>query len=575
MHNKISKFSDSLFVIVICVIACAFLSKKQKINTSNIKPFFKQYSPIEKIYLEQKNFNEIVDTPEVVKGGHGTFQFILHTGKYSIQKAEIHIAPFYNKNHNVIDSIEYGFEGYVGVSKMAPERSKYSYASPSHLYPDPILETQQINIAGNRPQPIWVSVYIPKNVPAGIYSSTVIITGLSNNKRVSFKKDVSLHVYNINLPEQDLSIANWFSIDNFLKSFNGSWQYAKHDSKEWIDLLKETARKLKESHNTSVLISPLQWTTFKITNGKYSFDFTNFDKLVNLFIDCGVLKTLEGGFIGQRNGGWESNFDVNVPITSTKDGNTLKAYPITSKEAKRFYNVFLPALYKHIKTKFPNIQYYQHLCDEPIESNSQSYIEIARYVKKICPGIKLIETTHTTKVGNYIDVIVPELEYLDKDYDIYKQLQQKGKTLWFYTCYLPQGEYANRFIEQPLLMPRLLHWINFKYNISGYLHWGFNRWVGNPYKETIQDMGGGIILPGGDSWIVYPSDTGKIYGSIRLDAMRDGIEDFALLKMLEKRNPCLAHDICNEIIKDWDKYNCDSHSFNQTRHKLLESLERK
>lgn len=47
---------------------------------------------------------------------------------------------------------------------------------------------------------------------------------------------------------------------------------------------------------------------------------------------------------------------------------------------------------------------------------------------------------------------------------------------------------------------------------------------------------GGNTLPGGDSWIVYPNN-GKLYGSIRLEAMRDGIADYTLLKMLERRIP--------------------------------------
>lgn len=571
MQEKKTKIYYSLFVLGTFFFVIFFFRPQQEANAFE-KPFFIQCDPLEKIYIEQNDYKEVIDTPEVVRGGHGNFQLLLHSGKYNIQGVKIHVSPFHDKNNNTIDSITCGFEAYVGVSKLAPERSSFTYVSKKHLYPDPILEVSKINVDPRSPQPIWISIYIPNNVPAGIYSSEINVSGISNKKKVSFRKRLSLHVYDINLPEQRLSIANWFSNDNFLKSFNGNWQYAQHNSKEWIDLLKETAKKLKESHNTSVLISPLQWTKFNIKNGKYSYDFTTFDKLVRLFIDCGVLKTLEGGFIAQRENGWESNFLVNVPVSSTDDGNTLKQLPVSSKEVQRFYQSFMPALYKHIKTTFPNIQYLQHIADEPIDKNAKSYIEIAKYLKKICPDLRIIETTHTVNVGNYIDVIVPELDYLTKDYDEYKKFQQKGKSLWFYTSYLPQREFANRFIEQPLLMPRILHWINFKYNISGYLHWGFNRWVGNPYKETIQDQGGGIILPGGDSWIIYPSENGVIYGSIRLEAMRDGVEDYSLLKMLEQKNPTLAHELCNRIIINWDKYDINPKTFNQIRHKILEAL---
>ena len=65
----------------------------------------------------------------------------------------------------------------------------------------------------------------------------------------------------------------------------------------------------------------------------------------------------------------------------------------------------------------------------------------------------------------------------------------------------------------------------------------------DPYKETTtMNMESGNTLPGGDSWIVYP-DNGKLYGSIRLEAMRGGIADYTLLKMLEKKDPELAKEL--------------------------------
>ena len=53
----------------------------------------------------------------------------------------------------------------------------------------------------------------------------------------------------------------------------------------------------------------------------------------------------------------------------------------------------------------------------------------------------------------------------------------------------------------------------------------------------------GNTLPGGDSWIVYPKN-GKLYSSIRLEAMRDGIADYTLLQMLAQKEPDLAKELC-------------------------------
>ena len=105
----------------------------------------------------------------------------------------------------------------------------------------------------------------------------------------------------------------------------------------------------------------------------------------------------------------------------------------------------------------------------------------------------------------------------------------------FIPAWHPQDEYANRFIEQPLIKTRLLHWINFRFGATGYLHWGWDFWSDNCLEETAGIIPeAGNIMPGGDAFITYPGN-GKILSSIRLEAMRDGIVDYELLKMLEQR----------------------------------------
>ncbi len=145
--------------------------------------------------------------------------------------------------------------------------------------------------------------------------------------------------------------------------------------------------------------------------------------------------------------------------------------------------------------------------------------------------------------------------------------------MWFYTCLNPKGEFANRFLEQPLLKTRLLHWINFRFGSTGYLHWGLNYWKGeDPWDETtaIQTENGNI-LPGGDSWIIYPRDK-RLYGSIRLEAMRDGIADYTLLQMLARKDEALAKEICRQTVYDWTTYDMSTTHFRAARHQILEAL---
>ena len=309
----------------------------------------------------------------------------------------------------------------------------------------------------------------------------------------------------------------------------------------------------------------------------YSFDYKNFDRFIDVFRQAGALKMIEGGHIAARAGNWDSNFEAYVPEVD-KDGNKkLVQYPINSEKASNFYRQFLPSLMSHLQKRGLKDIYVQHIADEPIESNFKSYVEIARFVKDICPDLKIIEACHTHNLENTVDIWVPQLNFYKDGYSFYQERQKAGDEVWFYTCLAPQGNFANRFLELPSIKTRLIHWLNFRYGATGYLHWGFNFWKENsdPYGETTtMNLESGNTLPGGDSWIVYPKN-GKLYSSIRLEAMRDGIADYTLLQMLAQKEPDLAKELCRQVVFHWTLYDTDGDHFRAIRHQILEKLSEK
>jgi chemotaxis methyl-accepting protein methylase len=82
-------------------------------------------------------------------------------------------------------------------------------------------------------------------------------------------------------------------------------------------------------------------------------------------------------------------------------------------------------------------------------------------------------------------------------------------------------------------------------------------------------------LPAGDAFIVYPDKEKKsVLSSIRLKAMREGIEDYELLRTLEKRDPAAAQKIAGEMIRSFTDYVRDPAQFRQIKRQLLEALSR-
>jgi hypothetical protein len=81
---------------------------------------------------------------------------------------------------------------------------------------------------------------------------------------------------------------------------------------------------------------------------------------------------------------------------------------------------------------------------------------------------------------------------------------------------------------------------------------------------------GTTLLPAGDNAIVYPwPEKYTVLSSIRLEAMREGIEDYELLVALSKRDPAKARELAAEAIPHFTDYVRDVSAFRKIQTKLL------
>jgi len=532
---------------------------------------FEYVDPLEKVLVEDSYFPPQDALSEAVRGEYASLQFVVRSS-VSIKDLIVNATQAAN-GEKTLPPAKTGFVGYVKVGRTIWDYSRDRIVSGSGYYPDPILEQESINVDFGNTQPIWVSVPVPADAEPGLYNGKITISGKAGNRNFSITKDYSVKVYPVTVGKSSLWVTNWFSMDpSQLKWMNGGNDFEQFTEQHW-GFIRQIARKMAEYRQNVAIISPLGLSEFKEENGKWNIDFTNFDKAVNIFIEEGVIGLIEGGHIGGRESTWLSRFVVMVPALKAEPQKKFDNLPISDPRAKNFYTQFLTALDAHLKEKGWKDFYVQHIADEPIEENIKSYTEISGFVKKIVPDFRIIEACHSKNLNNTLDIWVPQLNFMNTDYEFYNNQNKIGKEAWFYTCLSPKGEYANRFIELPLLKTRYVHWLNYKYNIPGYLHWGLNYW-GNtsPFGEqTSIQVEGGNILPGGDSWIIYPKD-GKLLSSIRYEAMRDGIVDYELFRMLEKKDSANARNIVNMVIYAFDKYDNNIGAFRDHRRHMMELL---
>jgi hypothetical protein len=457
------------------------------------------------------------------------------------------------------------FVGYVPVNRPQQDPPKDRLRSPPAYYPDPLLEQETIDVAADSSQPIWITVPIPVATQPGEYSGLVQVSGIVDDREESVSAEISIKVFNVELGPSRLWVTNW---TNPL----GETGLAGID----IAQLRPYARNMAEHRQNVVRLPILHLTKFSAGDqGELEYDFSDFDKCVLLFIEEGVIGRIEGGHIGWRSGDWKSNFVIEIRRMNNGAVESAKVDP-SSQDADIFYRHFFPALVSHLKEKGWLSIYMQHQADEPIPENLQSYKAISALVRKYAPELPRIDALHSKELVGAVDIWVPQLNFLHQDYDFYRERQRAGEEVWFYTCVHPQGEYVNRFIELRLLKTRLHHWINYRYGITGYLHWGYNNWeyggTTDPFTQATPAHTTPPYLPAGDAWIVYPGP-GKPFDSIRHEAMRDGIADYELLCMLDECDSTAAQALAARHVLDFDEYDCDVKRFRDTRLELLNLLQ--
>ncbi|MCK5469557.1 MAG: DUF4091 domain-containing protein [Cyclobacteriaceae bacterium] len=571
-HPSFLIISKSIrLTVLICFVACIFYGC-DKTSDSRIHEIlvFKAVDPLEKVFKETAFFREIESTAHVATGEHATFQFAVRCQE-SIQSLQLEVEEL-SFGENKLSIIKTGFVEYVSVGRNTPNHSRDKLTPVSGLYPDPIIPKEKIDLSAQETQPIWITVEIPKNTAPGLYEGQVTLLGKIDERSFEVSKTLKVKVYPVTIDNTRLWVTNWYNTSQRnLELIFGEKDIEPYSEKYW-SFIQLLANKMAEYRQNVAIISPLRLAKYeRNANGDLKIDFKNFDKTVEIFIEEGVIGRIEGGHIGTRSAGWLSDFVVFVPIIQ-EDTTIIEKFPISSDAAQAFYNSFIPALTAHLKEKGWESIYMQHLMDEPIPENIDTYTRVAKFIKKLAPDLKIVEACHSKDLDNTINIWVPQLDYMNIDYEFYRERANAGDEIWFYTCLNPKGEYANRFIELPLIKTRILHWINYRYDIPGYLHWGFNFWRGDPYDETTSiQLESGTILPGGDAWICYPG-SGTIFSSIRLEAMRDGIVDYELLCMLGEKYPEEAAELARQIVYRFDYYDINIKAFREKRRRILELL---
>jgi hypothetical protein len=310
--------------------------------------------------------------------------------------------------------------------------------------------------------------------------------------------------------------------------------------------------------------------------GLYEFDFSRFDKWVELFLKVGYEK-IEGSHLGP--GHDLTPLTVNATEKSSGKSKVLFTPASPLDEWLDFLDIFYGHLFAHLQEKGWADIYVQHLMDEP--HKVKEYARMEKGFRTNMPGIPNMDAIQNIAYSDYVDVQVFNLQTIVKNQETVKKRKQQGKAVWHYQCCSPYPPYPNRWLDRALFNSRLYPWLGYILHSEGYLFWAANGYRGaDPYKSSIGPLPAGVAGPEpsqnpghpvGDNWLYYPGPEG-LRGSMRTVAFREGLTDHTLLTMLAEKDPARADSIMNKIARSTKDYSSDPVDYHAARKDLLEAL---
>jgi len=239
----------------------------------------------------------------------------------------------------------------------------------------------------------------------------------------------------------------------------------------------------------------------------------------------------------------------------------------------------------------PEIVFYTYLRDEPNNAEDYRYVQTwGRAVREAKSVVKVLVVEQTwTEPGNggadsawgdlygAIDIWCP-LFSLHRQ-DSAAKRQALGETIWTYTA-LCQGKPTPWWhIDFPLLNYRVPTWIAWRYRMKGLLYWGgLSYWqaVDDPWVQAPAYTGRGVIQQGekgvifqGEGSMVYPARAvgyDGIVPTVRLKALRDGIEDYDYFASLERQGrQDEAEKVVAKLAESWFQWEKDAAAYEQAR----------
>jgi hypothetical protein len=376
---------------------------------------------------------------------------------------------------------------------------------------------------------------------SGAHEVLVRIVSLKSGEPLASHR-LTVELIDALLPPCDLLYTNWVHYDCLADSSGlPLWSDA------YFDLL---GRYLKNAvlHGMNTLLTPaftpaldtpvgtermnVQLVGVREVDGGYAFDFSLLRRFVTLARACGITCFEHCHLFSQ----WGAGCAIN--IYGERNGVLTRLFgwdtPATDPAYVAFLQSYLRAFLDFAdEMGIPDEGLLFHISDEPAEEHRENYAAAIAIVSEVLAGKRIGDALSSYEFyrNGLVRLPIVDMAFAD-DFD--------GKCdhmMLYYTGGEQQPGLSNRLLTNAPSRTRVLGLHLYRYNAEGFLHWGYNYTYGRLSQGLFDPASDPCFYKNipGVTYLVYGGRAAEPMPSLREQHMREAINDYRALRLLESR----------------------------------------
>jgi len=413
------------------------------------------------------------------------------------------------------------------------------------LYPDLLRDLRPGNPAGDlrlcagQWQCFWIDAEPNGRFAPGDYPVTLTLINVLTGEEMA-STSVTVSLLPGFLPAQKLKRTSWFHSDCLADYYR-----VPVFSEDYWRIVENFVRTAVH-RGYNMLLTPLftppldtavggerttvQLIDVTIVKGQYVFGFEKLHRWVRMAQVCGMQYFEMSHLFTQ----WGAKHAPK--IMATVDGEYKRIFgwetEATGEAYAAFLRAFLPQLMQELRKLGIKEHTFFHISDEPRTDMMADYKSARALVAPYVEGCTIMDalSDYAFYTSGAVTCPIPAINHLEPF------LENNVPGLWTYYCVSQYKDVTNLFIAMPSTRTRMLGVQLYRYQIAGFLQWGYNFyntfWSAypiNPYFTTDADG----RFHAGDPLQVYPGEGGVPEESLRIVVLHQAMQDLRALEWLE------------------------------------------